>query len=274
MGSEQSQPSNNTQINAAQMRHPTNASRLTRGNTIAVTGQASHTDDGSPSLLPDSSPPISVCSDSDLPYISYTDKPIGDSPKFRNKGNTSTRNVRVNSLESNKRPTVVNKRIISTHNIVVVRAANKEAGTEKDPDIQRLQSIPQFLPVMRGTLSLPANRDPEVLERLQPVHLTNICNRMQSHLNACSSKIASDQAVITAKIKEVDMETAKVLALMVEKQKYYSSCAEQFSKVRQISQQLSRCNTLLNQNIESMDMLNNMLSIDERLEPFVWKTTK
>lgn len=56
---------------------------------------------------------------------------------------------------------------------------------------------------MRGTLSLPANRDPEVLERLQPVHLTNICNRMQSHLNACSSKIASEQAVITAKIKEV-----------------------------------------------------------------------
>lgn len=155
-----------------------------------------------------------------------------------------------------------------------------------------MQSIPQFLPVMRGTLSLPANRDPEVLERLQPVHLTNICNRMQSHLNACSSKIASDQAVITAKIKEViygyvtfgynlnhfvfqvDNETTKVLALMVEKQKYYSSCAEQFSKVRQISQQLSRCNTLLNQNIESMEMLNNMLSIDERLEPFVWKTTK
>lgn len=163
MGSEQSQPPNNTQINATQMRHPTNASRLTRGNTIAVTGQASHTDDGSPSLLPDSSPPISVCSDSDLPYISYTDKPIGgeshnelkcskkkivygnfsfppiDSPKFRNKGNTSARNVRVNSLESNKRPTAVNKRVISTHNIVVVRAANKEAGMEKDPDIQRLQ---------------------------------------------------------------------------------------------------------------------------------------
>lgn len=62
-----------------------------------------------------------------------------DSPKFRNKGNTSARNVRINSLESNKRPTVVNKRIISTHNIVVVRAANKEAGMEKDPDIQRLQ---------------------------------------------------------------------------------------------------------------------------------------
>lgn len=90
----------------------------------------------------------------------------------------------------------------------------------------------------------------------------------------CSFVFVSLYSTILMVDSQVDVETAKVLALMVEKQKYYSSCAEQFSKVRQISQQLSRCNTLLNQNIESMDMLNNMLSIDERLEPFVWKTTK
>lgn len=82
MGSEQSQPSSNSQLNASQLRHSANTSRLSRGNTIAVTGQANHTDDGSPSFLPDSSPPISVCSDSDLPYISYTDKPIGGNWKL------------------------------------------------------------------------------------------------------------------------------------------------------------------------------------------------
>lgn len=65
------------------------------------------------------------------------------------------------------------------------------------------QSIPQFLPVMRGTLSLPAHRDPEVLERLQPIHLKNMCNRMEVHLNASATKVAGDQAQITAKIKEV-----------------------------------------------------------------------
>lgn len=65
------------------------------------------------------------------------------------------------------------------------------------------QSIPQFLPVMRGTLSLPAHRDPEVLERLQPIHLKNMCNRMEVHLNASAAKVAGDQAQITTKIKEV-----------------------------------------------------------------------
>lgn len=36
-----------------------------------------------------------------------------------------------------------------------------------------------FLPVMRGTLSLPAMRDPEVLERLHPNHVINMCTRLQ-----------------------------------------------------------------------------------------------
>ena len=46
-------------------------------------------------------------------------------------------------------------------------------------DFSLLQSIPMFLPVMRGTLSLPAMRDPEVLERLQPNHVLNMCTRLQ-----------------------------------------------------------------------------------------------
>lgn len=56
---------------------------------------------------------------------------------------------------------------------------------------------------MRGTVSLPANRDPEVLERLQPDHLKNMCNRMQVHLNASATQVAADQAHISTKIKEV-----------------------------------------------------------------------
>lgn len=66
-----------------------------------------------------------------------------------------------------------------------------------------LQNIPQFLPVMRGTVSLPANRDPEVLERLHPDYFKNMCNRMEVHLNASATQVGNDQAHITAKMKEV-----------------------------------------------------------------------
>lgn len=57
---------------------------------------------------------------------------------------------------------------------------------------------------MRGTVSSsPANRDPEVLERLHPEHFKSMCNRMQVHLNASASQVANEQAVVAAKIKEV-----------------------------------------------------------------------
>ncbi|KAL9695519.1 hypothetical protein quinque_014804 [Culex quinquefasciatus] len=133
-------------------------------------------------------------------------------------------------------------------------------------------SVPMFLPVMRGTLSLPANRDPEVLERLQPAHMVNMCSRLQSHFNTCATQVAQEQQQITNKIKETDQEISSALAQLVQKQKLYTSYAETFSKVRLISQQLTRCNDILNQNIESMEYLNNLLELEDRLEPFVWKT--
>ncbi|KXJ71352.1 hypothetical protein RP20_CCG020790 [Aedes albopictus] len=85
-------------------------SKLLRGNTIAVAEiSALSLDDGGPSstgtpssaYICDSrpvSPPMSVCSDSDLPYISYTDKPIGDSPKLRNKQQAKAGKIRPSSV--------------------------------------------------------------------------------------------------------------------------------------------------------------------------------
>lgn len=76
MGSEQSQ-----QANAADSHgRVNNQSRLQRGHTIAVTGRrlSSPNDEFPAGQAPSDSrpvsPPISVCSDSDLPYVSYTDK--------------------------------------------------------------------------------------------------------------------------------------------------------------------------------------------------------
>lgn len=151
MGSEQSQHSNTAGAGSFHGR-PTaknvsaNSGRLQRGNTIAVAGRrmsSPHEDipetptSGTPSRPV--SPPMSVCSDSDLPYISYTDRPIGDSPKFRNKAPSNIRNVRNNSVTNKKNALVKGKAKSVAHDIVVVRGATKKTGLERDPEIQRLQ---------------------------------------------------------------------------------------------------------------------------------------
>jgi BLOC-1 related complex subunit 5 len=91
MGSEQSQSAgassqNNSMNTTPRMQRPvsSDAGRLQRGYTIAA---PTTSDSLNNSQLVDTSPPpfdsrpvsppMSVCSDSDLPYISYTDKPIG-----------------------------------------------------------------------------------------------------------------------------------------------------------------------------------------------------
>lgn len=99
-----------------------------------------------------------------------------------------------------------------------------------------------------------------------------MCSRLQTHFNACATVVAEDQKQINAKIKEIDKVASEQYNRLVEKQKAYTFYAESFSKVRQISQTLARCNQLLNENIESMEALNNMLPLEHRLEPFVWHT--
>lgn len=92
MGSEQSQQaagaslaaaSNTQRFNQQQRPASSDAGRLQRGYTIAAPTSDSLNNsqlvDTSPPPLDSRpvSPPMSVCSDSDLPYISYTNNPIG-----------------------------------------------------------------------------------------------------------------------------------------------------------------------------------------------------
>jgi hypothetical protein len=60
-----------------------------------------------------------------------------------------------------------------------------------------------FLPIMRGTLNLPAVRDPEVLERLDPNGLLSLCLRYQQHIALCSELVASEQAQLGHKVRDV-----------------------------------------------------------------------
>lgn len=193
---------------------------IRRQHTIANPGgtEIINSENGRPGSI---SPGPSVCSDIDLPYISYTvNRPIGgtilgefkinifiyniyqitDSPKLTNKQLVKNKS---NSRRTQQSKQTKNKNN-SAHNIVVVRGATPNtAGTEKDPDVVRLQGIPMFLPIMRATLSLPAARDPEVLERLDPTPLRNLCLRYQRHLTTAANLVATEQNHLTQKIREV-----------------------------------------------------------------------
>lgn len=272
MGSEQS-----TQQGSGSSAGPSRTvGPLRRGKSIPERDMVSGDDGNRPGSI---SPGPSICSDSDLPYISYTvNRPIGDSPKLPQKhsgqlqrgkslGNPTGR--KGSGIMSRKPLPMLNK---SAHNIVVVKPAVNPEGTDKDPDLMRLQATPMFLPIMRGTLNLPAMRDPEVLERLDPSGLLGLCHKYQQHLSICSELVSNEQSQISTRIRELDTEISRLMSLMTERQKKYAKYAEKLNKVHELSHQLNRCHMVLNQTLESMETLNNSLPVEDRLEPFVWTT--
>ncbi|XP_050436986.1 BLOC-1-related complex subunit 5 [Adelges cooleyi] len=264
MGSEQS-----SQSNASENGSKSKNVKLKRGKSVPESSWPRNSQDGqqSKAASTNTSPGHSVCSDNDLPYVSYTiNRPIGDSPKKPNIM-TRGRSVQVESKRVVKKTTKATPK----HNIVVVRAAVQD-DQDMDEDLFRLKQVPNFLPIIRGTVSLPAARDREALERVDSTSFYRLCLKYQSHLNICAKAVSSDQALLNRKISELDEETTRILSLHTANYKHYSKVIEQFKSIKDMNKQLNACHLLLNQTLDSVQLLNNKLPPDERLEPFVWTT--
>jgi len=204
----------------------------------------------------------SICSDTEVPYVSYTvNKPIGESPKkVPNKGKGRFSSPRL-SRSLNK-----SKLAQSAHNTMVT--VNKMTPDGKaDMDLVRLSQIPSFVPIMQT-----GSDQSDIVSRLDHAPLSSMLQRYEDHLRMCATLVAAEQGNINKMIREVDTSLSEVTTAMVDRQKKYEKHCEKLAGVREVSRSLAKCHMLLNENIDMMDALNNSLPADLRLEPFVWTT--
>jgi len=209
----------------------------------------------------------SVCSDTDVPYVSYTvNKPIGESPKkVANKSKGGRFSSPRLSRGLNK-----DKLVQSSHNtLVTVNKGLVEGSTRADIDLVRLSEIPSFVPIMQGHAGADQS---EIMTRLDHAPLCSMLQRYEDHLRMCATMVAAEQGNINRMVREVDTSLADITTKMVDRQKKYEKHAEKLAGVREVSRTLAKCHMLLNENIDMMDALNNSLPSDLRLEPFVWTT--
>jgi len=204
----------------------------------------------------------SICSDTEVPYVSYTvNKPIGESPKKvpgKGKGRFSSPRL---SRSLNK-----SKLAQSAHNTMVT--VNKMTPDGKaDMDLVRLSQIPSFVPIMQT-----GSDQSDIVSRLDHAPLSSMLQRYEDHLRMCATLVAAEQGNINKMIREVDTSLSEVTTAMVDRQKKYEKHCEKLAGVREVSRSLAKCHMLLNENIDMMDALNNSLPADLRLEPFVWTT--
>jgi len=185
------------------------------------------------------SPRPSISSDSDLPYISYTvNKPIGESPKLQPKHAHHLRSV---TPSPNPSPKPLRPRSMTGHNIVVVKEALAPEDTpETDPELCLLQTIPTFLPIMRGALSAPMLKDPEILDKLDYRSIHGLCLRYEEHLKLSAETVSAEQNSLAARIREIDFAIATLVNMMTERQKKYVKYSEKLNKVQEISTTLQK----------------------------------
>ena len=91
------------------------------------------------------------------------------------------------------------------HDIVVVTEGNVP---EKDPDpeLTKLNTIPVFYPIMRGSLNIPtSSRDLDLLDKMNHEQLLYLCVRYQEHLKQLAESVTFDQNALCVRIKEVNI---------------------------------------------------------------------
>ncbi|XP_075530512.1 BLOC-1 related complex subunit 5 isoform X2 [Dermacentor variabilis] len=185
-----------------------------------------------------SSPRPSISSDSDVPYVSSTvNNPIGG------------------------------------HSIVVVKEGSVDAQTpENDEDLIKLQSIPQFWPILKGSLHSPIICDSDVGERLDHRAVNRLASRYQEHLRQCAEMVSTEQNALAARIREIDYAVSTLSTMMTERQKKFGKYVEQLLKVHELSSLLHTTESMLSKTIQQLDELNRLLPPEEQLEPFIMVT--
>lgn len=226
----------------------------------------------------------SVCSDSDVPYVSYTvNKPIGDSPKRKpSTPAASSRSSRFSSPRLSSRVPRLEKdgssssRLArSAHNtLLTVNHLRLAEDLRSDEELVRLQEIPTFFPVMQAGQAETGKglHQSDILSRLDPAPLNHILQRYEEYLRNAATRVAADQGVINRRIREVEGEVSSLTTSLQDRQRKYERSCEKLAGAREISRTLAKCHMLLNENIDMMEALNSALPRDLRLEPFVWTT--
>ena len=215
----------------------------------------------------------------EVPYVSYTvNRPIGgeeDPAKGGAKKKSTSAAKSGQRLRSQLFKSSKNTMVTVNEGRSRADRLSSSSSDAADPDLIRLREIPSFLPIIRASLSGSgglAKADPDILERLDYRGLSSLCQRYEDHARLCAATVATEQAELTRMMKEADAKSAQVNKVLAEKHKNYTQKAEKLSKVNDMSKCLAKCHLLLNENIEQMEVLNNMLPQDQRLEPFVWTT--
>ena len=128
------------------------------------------------------------------------------------------------------------------------------------------------MPIIRGSLKIPWTKDQEISQKLDPVPLVRVGLLYEERVRKQGEFVATEQQLLAKRMHDLDNDVATVLTSVTNRQKKFTKYLEKLNKVNELSHSLSKCHCILNEALEAIELLNNLLPPDIRLEPFVWTT--
>lgn len=175
------------------------------------------------------------------------------------------------SVEKNCDTKSNTKQRAKLEDIMVVNAptgTTKIVSKKEDRDIKKLNSIPFFYPLLRGTINASASKDLEFFDKFDPRPGLSLCSRYEKHLKQCAEAVSFDQHMLSSQIREMDVYCVSVLRRVNDRYKRLSQAAVQLKKVEEMNANLKRIDANLKRLVPVMERLNNILPDEERLEEF------
>ncbi|XP_059145870.1 BLOC-1-related complex subunit 5-like [Physella acuta] len=213
------------------------------------------------STLPAGAPGSNLRSqrDEEIPYTQYSiSKPIDShSPRQSPRPHKTQRPV----VKQEKDGTPKHEIVVVADGLIPVK--------DPDPELTKLNTIPVFFPILKGSLNIPVgSKEVDVLDKLDHKQLLLLCLRYQDHLRQLAEAVAFDQNALCIRIKEMDHTIHVLMNTLTDRQKKYSKYVEQFGRVTETLTTLKKIQKSMEDIVPKMDMLNRLLPTSEQLEPF------
>lgn len=151
--------------------------------------------------------------------------------------------------------------------IVVVSEKQESTTSSTTGDLNKLQHVPLFYPILKSTVDIKEDR---VLFQINPEHIIRLSNHLQNHLHTCAFNVTKDQEAVTADIKNLNLVIDMLMQNFIDKQHKYAKYCDQFKIVHDLSHNLKKIQRSMDEILPMMNEINQLFPEEDRLEEFTF----
>ncbi|CAG7836082.1 unnamed protein product [Allacma fusca] len=167
-----------------------------------------------------------------------------------------------------------NSSLMTRSTLVVVKSIPTEVPKiESDPLMQRLNAIPNFLPIIDNpNRKFPWSKpqSPQLTSKLHTSSVIRMGRLYNGFVRKHTTIIVKNQQELNLEIKQVDRDVDALVKLFITRQKKCAHYALKLGQVSEISKTVSKCQTTLTDILKTAEILNDLLPPEDKLEAFDW----